>query len=67
MVQTDELQRTKKKQTNLISPTSLEIEYFREDFSTDKEKFQVFRKVTNWPYLYSNKTEYLFGLIWTTP
>ena len=46
MVQTDELQRTKKKQTYLISPTSREIEdYQRRLFFTDKEKFQVFRKV----------------------
>ena len=29
MVQTDELQRTKKKQTNLISPTSREKEEFQ--------------------------------------
>ena len=46
MVQTNELQRTKKKQTYLISPTSREKEDFqRRLFFTDKEKFQVFRKV----------------------
>ena len=47
MVQSDELQRTKKKQTYLISPISREKEdYQRRLFFTDKEKFQVFRKVT---------------------
>ena len=47
MVQTDELPRTKKKLTYLISPTSREKEDFqRRLFFTDKEKFQVFRKVT---------------------
>ena len=46
MVQTNELQRTKKKQTYLISPTSRQNEDFqRRLFFTDKEKFQVFRKV----------------------
>ena len=48
MVQTDEQLRTKKKQTYLISPTSREIEDFlRRLFLTDKEKLQVFWKVTN--------------------
>ena len=48
MVQTDQLLRTKKKQTYLISPTSREIEdFYRSLFFTDKEKFQVFWKVTN--------------------
>ena len=47
MVQTDELLRTKKKQTYPISPTSREIEdFYRRLFFTDKEKFQVFSKVT---------------------
>ena len=47
MVQTNELQRTKKKQTYLITPTSREKEDFqrRRFFFTDKEKFQVFRNV----------------------
>ena len=46
MVKTNELQRSKKKQTYLISPTSREKEDFqRRLFFTDKEKFQVFRKV----------------------
>ena len=46
MVQTNELQITKKNQTYLISPTSQEKEDFqRRLFFTDKEKFQVFRKV----------------------
>ena len=46
MVQTDELLRTKKKLTYLISSTSREKEDFqRRFFFTDKEKFQVFRKV----------------------
>ena len=39
MVQTDELLRTKKKETNLISPTS------RETFFTDKDKFPLFWQV----------------------
>ena len=44
MVQTNELQRTMKKQTCLTSPTSREKEDFqRRLFFTDKEKFQVFR------------------------
>ena len=47
MVQTDELQRTKKKQTYLISPTSREKGRLSETtFFTDKEMFQVFGKVT---------------------
>ena len=47
MVQSDELERTKKKQTYLISPISREKEdYQRRLFFTDKEKFQVLRKVT---------------------
>ena len=47
MVQSDELQRTKKKLTYLISPISREKEdYQRRLFFTDKEKFQVFKKVT---------------------
>ena len=52
MVQSDELQRTKKKQTYLISPISREKEdYQRRLFFTDKEKFHH-------SYLDSNKTEY---------
>ena len=47
MVQTDELLRTKKKQTYIMSPTSREKEvFYRRLFFTDKEKFQVFWKVT---------------------
>ena len=47
MVKAKELQRSKKKkQTNLISPTSREKEDFlRRLLFTDKETFQVFRKV----------------------
>ena len=46
IVQPRELQKTKKKQTYLISPTSREKEDFqRRLLFTDKEKFQVFRKV----------------------
>ena len=48
MVKTDELLRTKKKQTYIMSPTSREKEdFYRRLFFTDKEKFQVFWKVTN--------------------
>ena len=47
MVQADELLGTKKKQTYLISPTSREKEdFYRRLFFTDKEKFQVYWKVT---------------------
>ena len=48
MVKTDELLRTKKKQTYIMSPTSRENQdFYRRLFFTDKEKFQVFWKVTN--------------------
>ena len=48
MVKTDELLRTKKKQTYIMSPTSREKEdFYRRLFFTDKEKFQVFWKVAN--------------------
>ena len=48
MVKTDELLRTKKKRTYIMSPTSREKEdFYRRLFFTDKEKFQVFWKVTN--------------------
>ena len=47
MVQTEQILRGKKNQSYLISPTSREKEdYQRRLFFTDKEKFQVFRKVT---------------------
>ena len=46
MVQSDEVQRTKKKQTYLISPTSRNRRLLEKTFFTDKEKFQAFRKVT---------------------
>ena len=47
MVQTKQLLTSKKNQSYLISSTSREKEdYQRRLFFTDKEKFQVFRKVT---------------------
>ena len=59
MVQTDELQRTKKKQTNHISPISREKEdYQRRLFLLTNGSFKFSGK---WPfrsYLDSNKTEY---------
>ena len=42
MVQTDELLRTKKKQTYIISPTSRKRRLLEKTFFNDKEKFQVF-------------------------
>ena len=46
MVQTNELQRTKKKQTYLrTSYISRKRRLSEKTFFTDKEKFQVFRKV----------------------
>ena len=47
MVKTDELLRTKKKQTYIISPTSRNRRLLEKTFFTDKEKFQVFWKLTN--------------------
>ena len=48
MVQTDELLRTKKKQTYIMSATSrVKEDFYRRLFFTDKEKFQVFWKVNN--------------------
>ena len=47
MVQADELLRTKKKQTYIISPTSRNRRLLEKTFFTDEEKFQVFWKVTN--------------------
>ena len=47
MVQTEQILRSKKNQSYLISSTSREKEdYQGRLFFTDKEKFQVFRKVT---------------------
>ena len=46
MVQTEQKLRSKKNQSYLISSTSREKEDSEKTFFTDKEKFQVFRKVT---------------------
>ena len=45
MVQTDELQKTKKKPTYLISPISREKEDYQRRIFLLTKKFQVFRKV----------------------
>ena len=58
MVHTDELQRTKKKQTYLISTTSREIEdFWRRLFLLTKRGFNFSGKWPFRPYLDSNKTE----------
>ena len=59
MVQTNELQRTKKKLTYLISPTSRQKEDFqRRLFLLTKRSFKFSGKWPFWPYLESNKTGY---------
>ena len=58
MAQNDELQRTKKKQTYLISPTAREIEDFqRRLFLLTKRGFNFSGKWPFRPYLDYNKTE----------
>ena len=55
MVKTNELQRSKKKQTYLISPTLEKKKTFREDFFfTEKEKFPFLWQVRHFQRISSH-------------